>query len=126
MAFPSILVALSLQALLFQFGGFTVLGVNTIIMATPALLAYMLFSPLLKKQNLSVIGAAGFFAGLTGIAAGALLIAVALITTGESFTNVAKVIFIAHIPIMVIEGIITAFCVLFLKRVKPEILEVSK
>lgn len=126
MAFPSILVALSLQALLFQFGGFTVLGVNTMIMATPALLAYLLFSPLLKSKNLSVIGTGGFFAGATGIAFGALLIAVALITTGESFTGVAKVIVIAHAPIMVIEGIVTAFCVLFLKRVKPEILEVTR
>ncbi|NHZ72019.1 MAG: cobalamin biosynthesis protein CbiM, partial [Aquificales bacterium] len=33
MAFPAILVALTLQALLFQFGGFTVLGVNTFNMA---------------------------------------------------------------------------------------------
>lgn len=126
MAFPSILVALALQALLFQFGGITVLGVNTMIMAAPAVFVYILFSPLLKKRNLSVIGVAGFFAGSTGIAAGALLIAVALVSTGESFANVAKVIVIAHVPIMIIEGVITAFCVLFLKRVKPEILEVSK
>jgi cobalt/nickel transport system permease protein len=126
MAFPSILVALSLQALLFQFGGFTVLGVNTTIMATPAVLAYIFFSPLLKRKNLSVVGTAGFFAGAAGIALGALLIGVALISTGESFANVAKVIFITHVPVMVIEGIVTAFCVLFLKRVKPEILEVGK
>ena len=32
-AFPAILVALVLQAVLFQFGGITVLGVNTIITA---------------------------------------------------------------------------------------------
>src|SRR4030042_7022817 len=43
MAFPSILVALSLQALLFQFGGFTPLGVNTVNMAPPAIIAYYLF-----------------------------------------------------------------------------------
>jgi cobalt/nickel transport system permease protein len=126
MAFPSILVALALQALLFQFGGFTVLGVNVMIMASPAVLVYFLFSPLLRKKSLSVIGAAGFLAGMIGIVAGALLIAVALISTGESFMNVAKVIFVAHLPVMVIEGIVTSFCVLFLKRVKPEILEVSK
>lgn len=126
MAFPSILVALSLQSLLFQFGGFTVLGVNTVIMASPAVLVYLLFSRFVKGNNLVVVGGAGFLAGVVGIAIGAILIAVALISTGESFTNVAKVIAIAHVPIMVIEGIVTAFCVLFLKRVKPEILEVSK
>jgi cobalt/nickel transport system permease protein len=125
MAFPSILVALSLQALLFQFGGFTVLGVNTLIMAVPAVLAYLLFSPLVKKTNIPMVSAGGFLAGMTGIAVGALLVAFALISTGESFRNLAKVIIIAHIPVMFIEGIMTAFCVLFLKKVKPEILEVS-
>ncbi|MDO9586042.1 MAG: cobalt transporter CbiM, partial [Syntrophales bacterium] len=38
MAFPSILVALALQALLFQSGGFTTLGVNAFNMAAPAVL----------------------------------------------------------------------------------------
>jgi cobalt/nickel transport system permease protein len=126
MAFPSILVALSLQALLFQFGGFTTLGVNTMIMAAPAVIAYILFSPLLKRENFSIVTAAAFLAGMSGIAGGALLIASALITTGESFMNVTKVIVVAHIPVMIIEGIVTAFCIIFLRKVKPEILEVSK
>lgn len=126
MAFPSILVALSLQALLFQFGGFTPLGVNTVNMATPAVIAYILFSPLARKANMTLVAVAGFLAGITGIAGGTLLIAFALISTGESFTNVAKVIAIAHLPIMAIEGVVTAFCLVFLKKVKPEILEVSK
>ena len=126
MAFPSIFVALSLQALLFQFGGFTVLGVNTLVMAAPAVLAYLLFSPLVKTSKITLVSAGGFLAGVTGIIVGALLVALALISTGESFRNVAMVIIIAHIPVMIIEGVVTAFCVLFLKRVKPEILEVSK
>lgn len=126
MAFPSIFVALSLQALLFQFGGFTVLGVNTFNMASPALIAYLIFYPLVKRKNLFLTASAGFLAGMTGIAIGGILIALALITTGESFTNVAKLILITHLPVMFIEGIITAFCVIFLKKVKPEILEVVK
>jgi len=126
MAFPSILVALSLQAILFQFGGFTVLGVNTLVMAAPALCAYFLFSPLIKNTRLPLVSTGGFLAGVTGIVVGAILVALALISTGESFRNVAMVIIIAHIPVMIIEGVVTAFCVLFLKRVKPEILEVSK
>ena len=35
-AFPAILVALILHGMFFQFGGITTLGVNTIIMALPA------------------------------------------------------------------------------------------
>jgi len=121
-AFPSILVALSLQALLFQFGGFTVLGVNTFNMAVPALIAYILFNRPIRKGNGRMVFLWGFLAGVTGIAGGAVLIALCLVTTGEAFINVARLIVVSHIPVMIIEGIITGFCVIFLRKVKPEIL----
>ena len=126
MAFPAILVALTLQALLFQFGGFTVLGVNTFNMAAPAVLSYYLFSHLIRRENHFAALAAGFLAGGLGVGGGSLLIAVSLVSTGEAFLNVAKLILLAHLPVMVIEGVITAFCVIFLKKVKPEVLEVGK
>lgn len=126
MAFPSILIALTLQALLFQFGGFTVLGVNTFNMAAPAVFSYYLLNFLIRKNSHFATLAAGFSAGVLGVGGGSLLIAVSLISTGEQFLTVAKLLFLSHIPIMVIEGIITAFCILFLKKVKPEILEVGR
>ncbi len=46
---PAIFVALVLQALLFQFGGLTTLGVNTCIMAFPAVFTAWLFRPLLRR-----------------------------------------------------------------------------
>ena len=39
--------------------------------------------------------------------------------------EVSKLVVIAHFPVMIIEGIMTAFCVVFLKKVKPEILGVA-
>ncbi|HEC98272.1 MAG TPA: cobalt transporter CbiM [Nitrospirae bacterium] len=126
MVFPSIVVALTLQAVLFQFGGLTSLGVNTVSMATPGVIAYYIFNLPIRKGNNSVSALAGFAAGVTGVGIGAILVAIALISTGESFLGVAKLILFAHIPVMIIEGIITAFCVTFLKKVKPEVLEVSK
>jgi cobalt/nickel transport system permease protein len=126
MAFPSILVALILQALVFQYGGFTVLGVNTFIMAAPAVTAYFLFSWIIKSnQNRSLTAFAGFCAGGFGVGFAILLFVSALVTTGEVFINVAKVIALAHLPVFIVEGIITAFCVLFLKKVKPELLEMK-
>ncbi len=125
-AFPSILVALTLQALLFQFGGFTVLGVNTFNMAAPAVVSYYLFNYLVRRGNYTVSAGAAFLAGALGVGGGAMLIALCLVTTGEEFINVAKVILLAHMPVMIIEGLITSFCVLFLKKVKPELLEVGK
>jgi cobalt/nickel transport system permease protein len=140
MAFPSILVALILQALVFQYGGFTVLGVNTFIAAAPAITAYYLFSWIIKKNKnrgpqkvarlfgvtvRSLIALAAFCAGALGVGFAVLLLVSALVTTGEVFINVARLIAIAHLPIFIIEGIITAFCVLFLKKVKPELLEMK-
>ena len=75
MAFPSILVALALQALLFQFGGFTVLGINTCIMAVPAMLAFFLCRPLVRKEGQAIVTTGGFLAGTIGIAAGAFVVA---------------------------------------------------
>ncbi|GMT48263.1 MAG: cobalt transporter CbiM [bacterium] len=126
MVFPSIVVALTLQAVLFQFGGLTSLGVNTVTMATPGVIAYYLFNRPIRKGNKIVSAVSGFAAGVTGVGIGALLVAVALISTGKSFLGVAKLILFAHIPVMLIEGIITAFCVIFLKKVKPEVLEAGK
>lgn len=126
MAFPSIFVVLVLQALLFQFGGFTTLGVNTFNMAAPAVIAYYLFNFTIRKANHFISMLAGFSAGVIGVGLGALLVAIALVTTGESFLNVAKILVVAHLPVMVIEGIVTSFCVVFLKKVKPEIFEVVR
>jgi cobalt/nickel transport system permease protein len=125
MTFPSILVALSLQALLFQFGGFTSLGVNTFNMAAPGVIAYYLFNVPVRRGNYLLGMLSGFAAGATGVGLGAIFVAIALTSTGESFLNIAKVVVIAHLPVMLIEGIITVFCVNFLKKVKPEILEVK-
>ena len=119
MAFPSILVALALQALLFQFGGFTVLGVNTFNMAAPAVASFYLFNLLVQRGNRAVTAVAAFLSGALGVGGGAFLIALSLVTTGEEFLSVARLVFLAHLPVMLIEGIITSFCVLFLKKVKP-------
>ena len=54
-----------------------------------------------------------------------LLVALALVFTGEAFLTVAKLVVIAHLPVMLIEGLVTVFCVRFLKRVRPDILEVA-
>ena len=50
-AFPAILVALSLQTTFFQFGGLTTLGVNTLIMAFPAVSCYLIFGRLVLKGS---------------------------------------------------------------------------
>ena len=120
-AFPIILVALLLQAVLFQFGGLTTLGVNTVIMALPAVLSHYLFRRYVGSSP-RITAIAAFGCGFVAICGGALILSLALVFTEKQFFNVAALTFGAYLPVMVIEGIITAFCVLFLKKVYPQIL----
>ena len=121
-AVPAILIALFLQALLFQFGGLTVLGVNTVTMAAPAVLCFYAFRGMLRRPGTpAAVGA--FACGFLAILLSGLLVAAALITTGQSFLQLSGLVLLAHIPVMIIEGVITLFIFLFLKKVRPEMLE---
>lgn len=120
-AAPAILAALFLQAVMFQFGGLTVLGVNTVIMALPAVACHYAFGPLVRRTG-RLAAAGAFAAGATAVLMSGLLVALALVLTGEQFFQAAGLILAAHVPVMVIEGLISMFLVGFLKRAKPELL----
>ncbi len=120
-AFPAIVVALLLQGILFQYGGLTTLGINTLIMAIPAVISYYLFAPLVHRRR-EIALAAAFGCGSVSILLGALVAGAALMFTEENFLEVTVLIVSAHIPVMVIEGVITSFCVAFLLKVQPELL----
>jgi len=123
-AFPAILVGLTLQALLFQFGGITTLGVNTLVMALPAVMCHYLFGWGMRKGTRPhVLPLTAFACGFSAVLISGLLLGFSLYLTGEAFLPVAKVVVAAHFPVMVVEGGVTAACVLFLRRVKPELLE---
>jgi cobalt/nickel transport system permease protein len=122
LCFPSILVALALQAILFQFGGITVLGINTVNMALPGVICYYLLSRLVNQERRLISLGAAFACGFLAVFLSGILVAISLFFTEQSFVSVAKLIVVAHLPVMIIEGIITLFCVAFLKRVKPELL----
>lgn len=120
-AFPSILVALLLQAVLFQFGGLTVLGVNTFDMAAPAVICFYLFRPMLRAEGTRrTVGA--FCVGAFAVLLSAVLTSTALWISGDQFTSAAYILLVAHIPIALIEGVITSFAYGFLLKVKPEVL----
>ena len=123
--FPALLVALLLQAILFQFGGIAVLGVNTFDMAFPALVCHYAFRSMLGKGSaLRTVGAFG--CGALSVAGAALCTALALGFTDEGFWVSAKVIFLAHIPIMILEGVIAALAVSFIAKSRPELLQFTK
>lgn len=119
-AIPAIFVALLLQAIFFGFGGITVLGVNTLIMGLPAVVCSLAFAgPLRRGRSPVVLGAA---AGTLGVAGVALSVAAALALSGAAFVPAAKLVFVAHLPVMAAEAVMTGMVVGFLQRVKPEVL----
>jgi cobalt/nickel transport system permease protein len=135
-AFPAILIGLFFQAILFQHGGLTTLGVNATMLGVPALLAYFVF----RLRNGVWRGRArdtsgyraltavfGFLGGAAGVGLAATIALVLLITTIPAYMNAETeraaiyALTLAHVPLMVIEGIFTALVVLFLQKVKPDL-----
>lgn len=122
-AFPAIMLAIILQAIIFGHGGVTVIGVNTVMLGGGALVAYLVWQqrhrfPEMKRKEF-VFGA---LAGATATISSGIVLALALVTTGEAFAGVALAVLAAHVPIMLIEGAVVGACADFLQRVKPEVL----
>ncbi len=114
--FPALFVALLFQAILFQFGGLTVLGVNTFNMAFPGVVAYYVVKPLLKKESYLYTVVAGVLAAFVGVFLAATLLSLELLSTGSSFTRTAELAFLAHIPVFTVESVINSFVFLYLKK----------
>ncbi|WP_419174686.1 cobalt transporter CbiM [Desulfosediminicola sp.] len=119
--FPAILIALLLQAVFFQFGGITVIGVNTLNMAASALACYYLVRPWLAQPKTRA--AAAFIAGFGAILLAAIFMAASLALADIGFLRAAQLSIVANLPVMVIEGFITMFTVTFIARVHPDILK---
>lgn len=123
LSFVSILIGLILQAILFQHGGITTIGANAVMMGLPALLSYRIFSLHQKFRFRSNVAIFGAIAGAAGVFLGTIILALLLVSTGSEFIGVAKYAALAHLPVVIIEGIVTGFIVSFLMKVKPELLE---
>ena len=124
-AFPALLMGLVLQAVLFGFGGLTTLGINTACMGIPGVVCYHLFNRGAKNGSSTAAALFGFVAGGLAIALTGALVGVTLVSAGRSFLPVVYALIVAHLPVMVIEGLVTASVVTFLKKVRPELLEAA-
>ena len=123
-SFPAILVALLFHALMFQHGGITTLGVNSIAMGVPALISYGIFrsAGFIKSRSKFVISIFSFISGSFAIIFSSIFTSLFLIAAGQEFIETAKIVLIVNAPIAIIEGFITLFVVSFLQRVKPEMI----
>ncbi len=122
-AFPSIFTAILMQAFLFQHGGITTMGINTLTIGLPALASYYLFilgvNHTKFKQKLLIFGA---LAGGCAIVLAVVLTSMVLFITGEEFLGVIVLLAVAYVPVVIIEAAIVGSVAEFLKKVKPEML----
>ncbi len=121
-SFVAIFVALLLQALLLGYGGIASLGVNLFIMAMPAVVVYYLYNMSFVKNLNDKIKF--FFVGFLGTFFATLFLTLILYFSKEEYNYVAYSIFGVNIITMVIEGIVSMFLLLFIKKVYPKILKV--
>ncbi|HTU91656.1 MAG TPA: energy-coupling factor ABC transporter permease [Gemmataceae bacterium] len=124
----AILIGLTLQAVLLGHGGFTTIGVNTCVMALPALLAAALFAALRRlpwfgRGPNTTTWLCGFLLGMISVLATLVLNAAVLLWGGaEDWRAIVQLVFYSHLPIVIVEGVVLGFTVNFLIRVKPEML----
>jgi cobalt/nickel transport system permease protein len=124
-AFPALFVGLLLQAVFFGFGGVTVLGVNTVAIALPAVLMGLAARPLLRATAPRRAMAVGALAGGGAIAGTAVLVAAALALSGQAFVPAAKLVLAAHVPVIIVEAFVCAAAVVLIRKVKPELFGVA-
>ena len=131
-AFPAILIGLFFQAVMFQHGGMSTLGINAIIIGTPAIAAYYLFRQRErlqgKKQILTKV--LSFAAGAGALVLSATIFAVLLITyiSPDMDVNAERTAILLSLSgygiQAVVEGLFSVMLISFLEQVKPELLKV--
>lgn len=118
-AFPAILVALLLQAVMFGFGGVAVLGVNAMNMAVPAVLCGLAFravSPRLDPRRAALLAGA---LGAASVLLTSLMVALSLGLSGREFIPAAQLVVLTNIPLMGIEAAFTAALAGLILKVRP-------
>lgn len=119
-AFPALLVALLLQTVLVGHGGLLALGVNTLALALPAVAVYYLFQRLSNSSHRTINFLAGFGAGASAMVGSSFLISSALWVTDDSFAVAAQAVFLFHLAVALIEGLVVGSAVVLIRQVRPE------
>lgn len=119
--FPALLTALFLQAILFGFGGLTVLGSNVCILGFSGLACHYLFrrmtySGMSNRRAFTV----GFGAGMLGVFLSALIAGTVLLMSDSGYISAAGILLLTHLPVMFIEGFVTGSIIAFIIKVRPD------
>ena len=117
----AITVGLALQYFLLAHGGITTLGLNACIVGIPAVLAGQLF-PLLRRAGVPPF-ALGCLLGSGAAGLSVMLNFLVLLAGGKDDWEVlARLVLIAHVPVVIVEGLLLGVVVRYVGKVKPEML----
>ncbi|RQD68608.1 MAG: cobalt transporter CbiM [Tindallia sp. MSAO_Bac2] len=118
----AIFVGLLLQAVLFQHGGLTTLGANTVMLSIPALISYRLYHGMPGR---AVFFRGALLGGLSVAITVGLLVVLLFLTDprfGEGFLSVINILIAGHIPLVAIEALVTGSAIQLVEKAKPEML----
>jgi cobalt/nickel transport system permease protein len=117
----AIAIGLVLQYFLLAHGGLSTLGLNTCIIGIPAVLAGQLF-PLLRRLGVPAFPLGVLLgAGACGLSVG-LNFLVLLEGGKDDWETLARLVLLAHVPVVIAEGLMLGVVVRYLEKVKPELL----
>lgn len=123
-AFPAVFLAVLLQAFLFQHGGITTIGVNSLIIGLSAIIAYYIYKLIIIKTTLNnnkyLLG--GCIAGGIAIISAISLTSLFLLMTGDELIGLTIALILSHIPVIIIEIVLTGSISGFIYKVKPEMI----
>ena len=131
-AFLAIPIGLFFQAVMFQHGGLSTLGINAVIMGMPAIVAYYIFRcrSRIKNKRQFWTKVLAFISGASAVLLSAILFAsIAISTISPELDAAAETTAIylslgSYVIQALVEGTFTVMIVSFLEKVKPELLQV--
>jgi cobalt/nickel transport system permease protein len=118
----AVTVGLLLQYFLVAHGGQTTLGVNGCIVGIPAVLVGWSY-PLLRRLGIQPFTRGVILGAAASAGAVALNFLVLFLGGKEDWSMLAKLVLLAHLPVVLIEGLMLGVIVRYLEKVKPEMLD---
>jgi cobalt/nickel transport system permease protein len=120
----AILTGLFFQAIMFQHGGLSTLGLNTVAMSLPALFIQYIFGFFRKKWPKKVVLLSVVGASLSGVAVflASLIVTGMILLTDDGLTGVAWGFQLAYAALALAEGVLSFFILLQVLRTNPLLL----
>lgn len=120
----AVAIGITLQYYLLGHGGQTTIGINSCLIALPALAAGVLY-PLLRRVGIPAF-ARGVLLGGGAVAGAAVLNFLVLLFGGkEDWEILARLVLLAHVPVVILEGLMLGVLVRYLEKVKPDMLNAA-